>query len=441
MSHSKLVFVIYWLFAAVVIGLLTLWAARHSQGAISDCIDATCRITASDGSTGSGCVFEVSQGYVYVLTAAHAVGGDRQVRCEFWRAGHQSKPITGRVITRSRQADAAIVALPVPIFGGVLPKVIPVAVHENTVKVGDTLTSVGCAKGGWSTAWKGHATGSDNGDFYFVPTPANGRSGAALFDAKGEKILGMIRARTSDDANGIATPIAVIDRAFRGQTVSPRKDRESAHKRVQCPGGSCQPPGQYRVFPYIVTPGLSPILERREYVLPYLRHQAEKGKGQDQRLDKLEDIWPTLPRTPKNQEEQEPGTQETLPLPILGSAPADSEIEERLAVLETELKSLSGRVNRLVQQVAGLVKDGSINTQLSALCSDVERLKATVQTIKNKPGPQGPPGPAGKDVDLLTLKPITFVIADAEGNFISEPAQARLGDTVVLKLVPRETKQ
>ncbi len=48
-----------------------------AKASMTDCIDATCRITAADGGVGSGCVFEIGQGRVYVLTAAHVAGKDR----------------------------------------------------------------------------------------------------------------------------------------------------------------------------------------------------------------------------------------------------------------------------------------------------------------------------------------------------------------------------
>ena len=33
-----------------------------AKASMTDCIDATCRITAADGGVGSGCVFEISRG-------------------------------------------------------------------------------------------------------------------------------------------------------------------------------------------------------------------------------------------------------------------------------------------------------------------------------------------------------------------------------------------
>ena len=84
-----------------------------AAAAISDCIDATCRISAGDA-RGTGCAFEHSQGYVYVLTNAHVVGANDTVTCEFWRAGHRSEPIRGRVMVRvdDGQCDAAVIAVP-----------------------------------------------------------------------------------------------------------------------------------------------------------------------------------------------------------------------------------------------------------------------------------------------------------------------------------------
>ena len=66
-------------------------AAGPCQAALSDCLDATCRLTAPDGSCGSGCVMEISEGSVYIITAAHVVAGTDSVACEFWRHGHQSR--------------------------------------------------------------------------------------------------------------------------------------------------------------------------------------------------------------------------------------------------------------------------------------------------------------------------------------------------------------
>ena len=76
--------------AEVMIALTTSIAAVVAtpgacQAALSDCIDATCRITTTSGSRGSGCVFEIDDGKVWIVTAGHVVGDAGTVQCEFWR--------------------------------------------------------------------------------------------------------------------------------------------------------------------------------------------------------------------------------------------------------------------------------------------------------------------------------------------------------------------
>lgn len=270
MNKSRLCFLIYWAVVAVVVLVLTLWMAHRAAAAISDCIDATCRITTADGSRGSGCVFEISRGQVFVLTAAHVVGNHPTVQCEFWRDGHQSQPLPGRVIARANddRCDAAVVALPESQFGGVLPRVVPVAPRETTLRAGETITSVGCAKGVWSTAWKGHVLGYQGGDLHFTPTPADGRSGSAIFDAEGKMIVGLLRARTTDGSQGIACSLpslyAGLSTAFTGDG-------------AQCGPGGCGPGG------YCPAP--------QPYLLPYRRQkEQERIEGRN--------AWPTQPGPP-----------------------------------------------------------------------------------------------------------------------------------------------
>ncbi|NQU22625.1 MAG: trypsin-like peptidase domain-containing protein [Candidatus Nealsonbacteria bacterium] len=256
------------LLAAAAILPLMLGVARAS---LEDCIDATCRITHDDGGRGTGCVFERSQGYVYVLTAAHVVGDSRQVRCEFWRDGHPSQPLPAAVVARSPAADAAVVTLPESLFAGVLPKVIPVAPRGYVIAPGQTLTSVGCANGSWSTGWKGHALGYRDRDLHFVPTPANGRSGSAVFDARGEQIVGLLRARTGDDSEGIATSVQMLYKVFGNAEARMKNDEGTL---AQCPGGTCPSPWR-----------LSPYRER----------QDQQDDWQNNQIGRIQQVWPTLP--------------------------------------------------------------------------------------------------------------------------------------------------
>ncbi|MGW8256526.1 MAG: S1 family peptidase [Thermoguttaceae bacterium] len=269
--------------AAVAITMF--FAVGAVRGAINDCIDATCRISTKAG-VGSGCVFEISHGRVYVLTAAHVAdsASSNAVRCEFWRKGHQSQPLLGEIIARSETADAAIIAVPQRCFDGILPAVIPLAPHEYVLRPGQTLTSVGCAHGAWSTLWKGHVLGYSGGDLLFLPAPANGRSGSAIFDGEGKMIVALLRARTGDNSEGIATSVQSVYEAFTPKTSGWRLAQDAENHLVQCPGGTC--PLQPRATPYL---------------LPYrYREQFRNQQSVPSQPPAPNSAWPTLPPSPAN---------------------------------------------------------------------------------------------------------------------------------------------
>lgn len=219
------------LFAAAALGLFGAadgrpggapdrWGPRPAAAAIDDTLDAVCRITAADGSRGSGCAFERSGGRVYVLTAAHVVGAADVVWCEFWRRGRPGARLPGKVVAVDREADAAVVAVDESAFTQALPWTIAPAAPDAPPAAGTPITSAGCAQGGWPTAFKGIVVDLLPGELCFVPPPANGRSGSPLLDAEGRAILGVIRARTADNATGIATPIARVFQAFSARSGS-----------------------------------------------------------------------------------------------------------------------------------------------------------------------------------------------------------------------------
>ncbi len=232
--------------------------AGACRASLSDCYDATCRVTSqrravrmSDGQTktvspsGSGTVFEISRGKIYVLTAAH-VADRPSCACQFYRFGHESAEFPAATVARDARADVALVVVSVESLGGVLPKVIPIAEPGTVLAPGEELLSVGMANGAWPTGWKGHILKAEGGkgkaegneEIIFVPPPAEGRSGSALFDAAGTKIVGVVRARMEDgrSAVGLAIPLAAIYRAFRSPVAY---QAVALTEPVQCPGGVC----------------------------------------------------------------------------------------------------------------------------------------------------------------------------------------------------------
>lgn len=275
-----------WLPAGAGVLLATIAWCNGAEGSLADCIDATCRITTAEGSRGTGCAFENSQGQVFVLTAAHVVGNRRTVQCEFWRHGHQSSPLPGEVIARSTSADAAVVCVPAGSFGGVLPACIPVAPRGYRLAEGQTVTSVGCANGAWATGWKGHALGYSGGSLCFTPTPADGRSGSALFDAGGEKIVGLIWGRSDREQKGYAVTVENLYRALNFRKTAAGWAHSPLPLLVAADRPQC---GPYGCFP-------------RGYILPYRNYQQWRQYDQERRLDELDrrlqpgnQVWPTMP--------------------------------------------------------------------------------------------------------------------------------------------------
>ena len=281
--------------------LTTIAWCNAAEASLADCIDATCRISTADGSRGSGCAFENSQGRVFVLTAAHVVGRNRTVQCEFWRDGHRSVPLAGEVLatglsrTPSGSVDAAIIAVPISSFAGVLPGSVPIAPRGYRLSPGETVTSVGCAKGAWATGWKGHVLGYDGSSLCFTPPPADGRSGSALFDAEGERIVGLIWGRNQREGKGHAVTVENLYRALNftrtgsGWVHSPLQPLGYT-ERAQCSPYGCAP---------------------RSWILPYRNYQQQgeyyRNQLQNQRMEQLEKqaerenrIWPTLPPQVRN---------------------------------------------------------------------------------------------------------------------------------------------
>jgi len=230
-------------FRAFALLLCLLLCAQVAQADADRSLDAVCRVSAAggQGGVGSGCVFHIAEGKVLVITAAHVVEGARQATCEFWYRGHQSAPLQAVVVGADPAADIAVVGLQAREFGGILPKVIPLALPQTVVRPGETLTSAGCSNGAWATAFEGHALGYSGTDLYFVPPPANGRSGSALCNAEG-RIVGIVTARTEDRANGMAGIAASIQAAYASWGSAAERRRALTALRIK-PAGRLVPVG------------------------------------------------------------------------------------------------------------------------------------------------------------------------------------------------------
>lgn len=374
-----------------------------AQADWSACIDATCRITAADGGRGTGCAFARTNGQVFVLTAGHVVGDRRDVQCEFWQQGHQSSPFAGRVVARAQPAlaDAAIVAVAESAFAGRLPPLVPVAPPQRIVRPGETLTSVGCAAGAWSTGWKGHALGYSADDLFFLPPPQQGRSGSALFDASAESIIGVVRARTVENPTGIAVSLQALYAGF---------TRAAAERAAQCPPGGCPPGGGLlgggqRLWP---RGGNSPQLGGGPSpsagptvpwpTLPQGPSGADLGET-NRRLDHitalLERLAPQGADRPSSPAPASPSapTVPSAPATPAAPAPSPSPTESRLAAVEHDTQA-QGRNLAAVQREQGKLRDGlgQLNGVVQQLTGDVSTLPERVQARIDKVKAEGAEG-------------------------------------------------
>ncbi len=355
----------------VLLVLALVLPQARAAAALADCIDATCRVSTPQGAVGTGCVFDRSGGSVLVLTNAHVVGSQYQVGCQFWRDGHPSGVLPGRVVLASQAADMAVIWLPETAFEGAVPRAVPLAGRDELAQPGQTVLSVGCSRGTWPTAWKGLALGYRDGDLRFMPPPAEGRSGSAIFDEQGERILGLVRARDDQRGEGIATPVQALYPALAGTPSS-----------EGCQDGIC-PTVPYRFLPY---------RQRQEYERRAPQAPAEPAPAIPA------PAWPTLPgpvrpdldlsETNRKLDEiarllksikDERGSQEGVPpvSPVLPppAAPAkpspDPRSEERLKVVEQSAEA--------AQKQAGKLQEG-----VTLLQDVVQRFETRLEKVRSE---------------------------------------------------------
>jgi len=217
-------------------------AAQTEQQALP--YDAVCRIQSGD-SLGSGFVYDISNGQVWVMTAKHVVANANAVACEFWRNGHQSLPVKGSVTWRHPQHDVAVIAINQTNFQGYLPNSFQLIPPSHRLAASQTIMSAGCANGSWATAWRGHILKiAADGEMEFTPPPANGRSGSPILDSSGQYVVGIVSARTVDNEMvGLGVTLEQIRRSSKSLSVR-AGDAVPTASWVQsggCENGQCRP--------------------------------------------------------------------------------------------------------------------------------------------------------------------------------------------------------
>lgn len=191
---------------------IVLSLCSSANAGIRECLDATCRVEVAGG-MGTGTVFDQDENYVYILTNAHVAQGEgTPLRCVFVRDGFaQVVNGTTRWSVMEGQRDCAVGVIPVREFNGAVPKPIPFD-PASVPSRGQTVMSVGCAQGANPTAWLGHVQAVSDWSIDFYPPPHRGRSGSAVFDADGTRILALVT--WNGGGVGVAQQSRAVSAAF-----------------------------------------------------------------------------------------------------------------------------------------------------------------------------------------------------------------------------------
>jgi len=162
------------------------------------CLSASCRLT-TDRSIGSGTVFNIDDEYVWILSAGHVVEGSTVVLAEFWRSGSPSFFMNAEVVWYmlhpSPCEDLSILRVLKSKFselGQPLPYVMPLASPKFKIRVDTRVMSMGCEQGYSPTMIIGFVKRVDENIFYMVPDTMYGRSGSAVLDETGTRIIGVV---------------------------------------------------------------------------------------------------------------------------------------------------------------------------------------------------------------------------------------------------------
>lgn len=388
-------------------------APASAVASLHECYDATCRVHVS-GHAGTGCIFAADDTHYYVLTNAHVTRQGDKPRLVFVMRGAE-RSVDAETVWHSYAAieqgyhrDIAVMKIPRAAFGDYTPSVIPLAEESFSLVENEEIASAGCPGGRWITAWKGQATSLTADAFNFVPPPMGGRSGSAIFDADGTKIVGLLA--WGGGGEGIAQTIGEIYRAMRGEAAKlyTEQPREAArivlvgHRAVlpeplapladiaprQAPCPNCPPVGPSPIRP-----------PARPQPAP-----SNPGGGDNMPFPLPPGIVPQ-PQEPNEPTEPQPPPATNSGQPCQCDQSATDNLRDQITKLEARLCLLESR--------------GPITGQPGAT------------------GPAGPPGPAGKpgqpceiNLDELAAK----VAEKLPGSYRARPAE---GGPIYFEIRPR----
>jgi V8-like Glu-specific endopeptidase len=173
---------------------------------------------------GSGVAYKEDKTHIYILTAAHVLLDEKlNLRAEkfwgyFYRNANTSGPFELEIVKYDYNAivdmtetqvikDLAILKVKKSLFSeGEQPTIIPL-VSKLDVAVNQQILSVGCPGPvplSYPSMFHGRIRTIKNNGFVFTPNVIGGRSGSAIFDIKGEKIIGIVIWRTTEGGRAIS---------------------------------------------------------------------------------------------------------------------------------------------------------------------------------------------------------------------------------------------
>jgi hypothetical protein len=162
---------------------------------LNEISESICRVTVvSPGSyfgrqsqsKGTGtCIGKTQDGLsYYILTNAHVVGNQQSGTVEFFKGGRKSRPLAAKVEWREYQQgsdkDFAVLTVPVSAFGGINPRVIPLAPEGYEPITGNYIAAAGCPEARWSNGWEGFISDHRTSRVMFQPPPVGGQSGTGI---------------------------------------------------------------------------------------------------------------------------------------------------------------------------------------------------------------------------------------------------------------------
>ena len=188
----------------------------------------TVKKTVLERRVGSGTLIYQDKERIYILTAGHCTDGHKTLHVIFFNKGVPCAAMEAELVVQKYVVntvdDLAIISVAKKLFKDYpIPKAMPLGTKDEKITIGRKIVSCGTPGGNWPTAFLG-SLGPDFGNaFLFIPKPIKGRSGSAIFDEDGNKILGVVIAQRGDV--GLAVSIKNIYRLL-GDHTKPKKPKK-----------------------------------------------------------------------------------------------------------------------------------------------------------------------------------------------------------------------